>query len=124
MRVVLVVILLCALVSHPAVAQTPAGGDVWRAFAERIDPGSRIKVRMRDGQRVTATFIQAGADALLVQPRTRVPVPVQRVPYDEIASMERDEGRGIGAGKAVALGVASGVAAFLGTLMIMIATID
>ena len=97
---------------------------MWRVFAERLDVGSRIKLRMRDGQRVTATLIQASPDALLLQPRTRTPVPVQRVPYDDIVSIERDDQRGIGAGKAVAIGVASGVGAFLGTLLIIIAAFD
>lgn len=73
-------------------------------------------------------FVTAGfkwyAGELLLLPRTRVPVPVQPVAYDQIASLERDDARGVGAGKAVALGVASGVAAFLGTLLIVIAAID
>ena len=73
---------------------------------------------------MVATLIEANAEGLLVQPRTRVPVPVQRIGYERIVSLERDEGRGIGAAKAVAIGVASGVGAFLGTLLILIATID
>jgi len=69
-------------------------------------------------------LIEADADGVLVQPRTRVPVPVQRIASDRIASLERDDARGIGAGKAVAIGVASGVGAFLGALLILIATLD
>ena len=49
---------------------------------------------------------------------------MQRVPYDAIVSLERDDARGIGAGKAVAIGVAAGVGAFLGTLLLVIAAID
>jgi len=49
---------------------------------------------------------------------------VQRIASDRIASLERDDARGIGAGKAVAIGVASGVGAFLGALLILIATLD
>jgi hypothetical protein len=109
--------------ARPA-AQEPAQGDIWRAFAQNLDIGARVEVRLVDGQRASATLIEAGSDALLLQPRTRVPVPVQRIAYDRIASLERDDARGIGAGKAVAIGVASGVGAFLGTLLILIATID
>ena len=115
---------LVCLLASPVAAQTPSNPDVWRDFASKIDVGSRVKVRLADGTRLTATLIQAAPADLVVQPRTRIPVPVQRVPYDAIVSLERDEARGIGAGKAVAIGVAAGVGAFLGTLLLVIATID
>ena len=119
---VLPVLLLILTMATPSFAQ--GQGDVWRGFAQKVDVGTRVKLRLDDGQRVVATLIAANADVLLVQPRTRVPVPVQRIGYERIVSLERDDGRGIGAGKAVAIGVASGVGAFLGTLLILIATID
>jgi hypothetical protein len=124
MKRVSVFVLIAIIASNVAFAQDLPQGDIWRAFAQKIDVGTRLKVRLDDGQRVVATLIEANADGLLVQPRTRVPVPVQRIAYDRIASLERDDARGIGAGKAVAIGVASGVGAFLGTLLILIATID
>ena len=119
---VLPVLLMIITLATPSWAQ--AQGDIWRAFAQKIDVGTRVKVRIDDGQRVVATLIAADADGILVQPRTRIPVPVQRIAYDRIASLERDNTRGVGAAKAVAIGVASGVGAFLGTLLILIATID
>lgn len=121
---VLLVLLMIITSATPSLAQTYAQGDIWRAFAQKIDVGTRLKVRLDDGQRVVAMLIAADADGILVQPRTRVPVPVQRITYDRVVSLERDDTRGIGAGKAVAIGVASGVGAFLGTLLILIATID
>lgn len=126
MRIATILTLLLSLMPYQALAQplAPVQGDVWRGFAERLEVGSRIKIRMRDGQRVTATLIQASPDGLLVQPRTRRPVPVQRVSYDEIASIERDEQRGISGGKAVAIGVASGAGAFFGILLLLIASFD
>jgi hypothetical protein len=103
-------------------AQSVANGDVWRTFAQQLVVGSRIKVRLTDGERVTATLVQAGSDALLLQPITRVPVPVQRVDYDQVVSIERDEGRGgVSAAKAAAIGVASGVGAFFGVMLIFLA---
>lgn len=124
MKIVAIVILITAIGTHGAFAQVPPQGDIWRAFAQKIDAGARVKVRLHDGQRVTATLIRADAEELLLQPRTRIPVPVQRIAYKQVALLERDEARGIGAGKAVAIGVASGVGAFLGTLLILMATID
>ena len=124
MRILSALVIVAMLGTQITAAQEPAQGDIWRAFAQNLEIGKRVKVRLVDGQRASATLIEANPDGLLLQPRTRVPVPVQRIPYDRIASLERDDARGIGAGKAVAIGVASGVGAFLGTLLILIATVD
>src|SRR5687768_9695063 len=114
MRSLTILLLISTLISPVADAQAAAQESVWRTFAERIEVGTRVRVRLSDGQRITATLVQAAPDGLLLQPRARLPVPVQRVPYDAVASIERDDARGIGPGKAVAIGVASGVATFLG----------
>jgi len=118
-RQLLVYVLLLVLVAPGAVgAQVPA--DVWRTFAGRMDVGVELKVRLRDGQKFRATLIDAREDVVLLQPRTRIPVPVQPVAYGAIVSLERAKG-GMGAGKAVAVGVATGVGAFFGMLLIMVA---
>ena len=120
-----IVLMVATLAATTLSAQAGAQPDVWRTFAQRIEAGSRVRLSLDDGRRVVATLINAGEDGLLVQPRTRIPVPVQRIAYDRIVSLERDKSRGgTGTGKAIAIGVASGVGAFLGTLMILIATID
>ena len=59
-------------------------------------------------------------EALLIQPRTRVPVPVQPVPYDAMASIERDV-PGMSVGKAAAIGVGAGAATFFGIFLILLA---
>src|SRR5688500_15525133 len=115
-----IAILLTVLVTQNLFAQSAPQGDIWRAFAQKIDVGTRVRIRMDDGQRLVATLIEANPDGLLIQPRTRVPVPVQRLAYDRIASLERDDARGIGAAKAVALGLATGVGAFFGMWLIAI----
>jgi hypothetical protein len=58
-----------------------------------------------------ATLVGVRADAVLLQPKTRIPVAIQAVPYDAIVRMEPRKA-GQGAGKAVAIGVATGVAVF------------
>jgi len=118
-RLLLVFVLLIALVMPSgAGAQVPA--DVWKTFAGRMDVGVELNVRLRNGQKFRATLIDAREDVLLLQPKTRIRVPVQPVAYDAIASLERVKG-GIGAGKAVAIGVATGVGAFFGTLLLILA---
>jgi hypothetical protein len=122
----LIALLLVLLVaSHPVAAQTADTAQLWRSFAEKIEIGSTLKVRLRGGQTFKATLVQAGADALMVQPKTRTPVPVQPVAYDAIVSLERERpGSGVGAGKAAAIGVATGVGAFFLTMVLFIAAID
>jgi hypothetical protein len=59
---------------------------------------------------------------VLLLPKTRVPVPVQPVPYDAIQSLELHR-PGMSGGKIAAIGIASGVGAclllFLGLVMAM-----
>ena len=114
---------LALLLAAPLHAQDQAA--VWRDFAMKIDVGSELTVRLRNGQKFRATLIGVRDDTVLVQPRTRVPVEVQPVPFQEIQSLERRrEGGGIGPAKAAAIGVASGVAGFLATLLIVMAAVD
>ena len=46
-------------------------------------------MRLRDGHHFKATFIGAQDAAIVVQRKTRVPVPVEEIPYDAIASLSR-----------------------------------
>src|SRR5512145_2784903 len=97
-RDMLIVALLFVLVA-PIDVGAQAQPDVWKTFASRIDVGVQLNVRLRNGQKFRATLIDARDDVLLLQPRTRVPVPVQPVAYDAILGLEQVKG-GMGAGKA------------------------
>ena len=113
-----VIVLLAA---HSAIAQTPS--QIWRSFAEKVEVGTELTVRMNDGRRFRATFVGTQDTAMLVQPRTRIPVPIQAVPYDEVTRIERTR-PGVTAGKAVAIGVATGVGAFFGILALMLGVVS
>ena len=116
-------LVLVVVAASPVRAQVPA--DVWRTFAQNVAIGSEMNVRLQDGTRFRATLIGVRDDALLLQPKTRVTVPVQAVPYADIASLERRKaGGGVGAGKAAAIGVASGVGSFFAMLLILVASFD
>src|SRR5688500_16431688 len=110
MKRLLTIVLMAALMA-PAGAAAQVPDDVWRGMAAKIDVGTEVNVRLRDGQRFRATLVAARDEAVLLQPKTRVPVPVQAVPYNEILSLER-RGHGTGAAKAAGIGVATGVGAF------------
>ena len=116
-------VLAIVLAASPLLAQSQDEAVVWRTFAGKVDVGTPIKVRLRDGRRFSATLIEAQPDALLLQRKTRLPVPVEPIGYGAIVSIEREKG-GMSAGKAAAIGVGTGVAAFFGILFILIASID
>ena len=104
----------CGLVSllllpTAAAAQVAAGPGIWQAFTEKVPPGKTLRVRLKNGQRFRATLLQVDGDAMTVLPKTRAPVPPQRIPFERVESLEIDEAKGIGIGKAVAVG--AGVAA-------------
>ena len=112
---------LIAIVSLQSIAaQTTT--EVWRSFAERIAVGTELNVRLNNGQRFRATLVGAQQDVVLLQPKTRIPVPVQAVSYDSILRIEpRKAGQGVG--KAVAIGVATGVGTFFGVMALLVAAV-
>jgi hypothetical protein len=119
-----VVTVLIAVIAATSAVRAQSGGDVWREFARKLDVGADLTIRLNNGQRFRATLVGTRDDALLIQPKTRVPVPLQPVPYDAILSLERRRESGVGAAKAAVIGVASGAAAFVGMLLILLASID
>jgi hypothetical protein len=120
-----VVLVLVALLAAPRVhAQDPvAGPEIWRTFAGTIDPGKTLKVRLTSGRRFKATLLRVSGEEMTVQPRTRVPVPPQVVPFDQVASLEIDTGKGASIGKAVAIGAAVAAGAFFGLMALAFAVL-
>ena len=127
-RLIIFPLLLCVvaplLAPCSATAQSPNRPEVWRALAEKLEVGAEVQVRLANGQRFRATLIDATPDVLLVQPKTRIPLAVQPLPYEAIVLLERRGTGGMGAGKAALIGVASGVGAFFGMLLIVVATLE
>jgi hypothetical protein len=117
-------LMLLLAVAPRATAQTQLDPEVWRRMAERIEPGSRVKIRIRGGDRMTATLVQAGEHELLLQRSARTPVVIQRVPYDAIVSLEKDPGGGVGIGKSILIGVSGGAATFFLLMLWAMASFD
>ena len=119
MRQTIIALTLLLASALPAVAQSP---QVWQRLAAVVEPGSLVSVRLHDGRRFNAVLIEAHADDMLIEPKTRMPVPVQTLAFADIAAMERVTRKGgIGPGKAIAIGVASGAGAFFGILLFALA---
>lgn len=120
---VLIAVMLLPLMATTANAQDN-DADAWRALATRLEPGSTIDVRLRDGAHFKATFITAQADAVLLQRRTRIPVAVETVRYDAVVSMSRSEHSGMSAGKVTAIALGSAGAAIGAFFLILLASLD
>lgn len=118
--IVLVLVTLMAL-PRGAHAQATVGPGIWRAFADRIQPGTTLKIRLIDGKRFKATLLQVSPEGMTVQAKTRVPVPPQMVSFAEVASLEVDTGKGASMAKAVAIGAGVAAGAFFGLMAIMFA---
>ena len=117
---IITALLIVLMAVKSVAAQTTA--DVWKSFAERVDVGTELNVRLDDGRRMRATLVGVRADAVLLQPKTRIPVSIQAVPYDAIVRMEPGKASH-STGKAVAIGVATGVGAFFGIMLLIVAVV-
>ena len=123
-RRVFVPMLLALVLAFPSVSLAQGSGEAWRTFVQKLDVGTELSVRLQNSQCFTATLLEARGDALVLQPRTRRPVPVQPVSYDAIQSLERSSHRGMSSAKAAGIGVAAGVGGFLAILAILAASWD
>jgi len=116
----------CASAAGPrvAIARQPAAAATvsMSEYVQRLQTGSRVKVERTDGSSLRGTLMKAGADAIVVQKNTRVPEPPIEIPVAQIARVTIDAGTSTG--KAVGIGIASGVGAFFAILAILAATIE
>lgn len=107
------VYLLVALIAAPAAgAQAPASrdSDVWRAIAERLQPGAPVDIHLKDGTRVQGQLVQVTADAVSIKPRTRIAAPIRDIPFSRIDQIEaRRPGMSPGAKVLIGVGIAGGV---------------
>lgn len=124
LRLMISTALVMALAAVPASAQSDSDESAFRTVAERLEAGAAIDVRLRNGRHFKATFIEARPAAVVVQRKTRVPVAVEEIGYESIASLSRVEPSNMSAGKVA--GIALGAAgAAIGVLwLIALAMVD
>ena len=123
-RVAIPIALIASLASVSAFAQPVSDGTAWRALAEQFEGGIAVDLRLRDGTHFKATFIAAHPDAMLVQRKTRIPVEVQPINYDSIASLSRAQPANVSAAKIAAIALGSAGAAVGVLWLIALATLD
>jgi hypothetical protein len=100
------------------------GQDVWRRLAQQLPPAAVVRVLLADGTRLKAIVLAVDDEAIVVKPRTRVPEPQRRIPYSTIEALELDTNRGIGAGKAAAIGIGTGAATFMALILLSFALLS
>ena len=92
-------------------------------YAQKLPPGTKVRVDRVNGDTVTGTLMKATADIIVVQRRTRIPEPPEQIPLDQIAGITPQAANG-NIAKAIGIGAAAGAAAALGVILILIAAYD
>jgi hypothetical protein len=114
----------CASASGPRMATEPQAPAVDRAvmaeYVQRIPAGSKVRVERANASTLRGTLMKAGPDAITVQRNTRVPEPPVQVPLDTITRLTLDQPTS-SVGRNIAIGIASGVGATFGVLLLLAA---
>ena len=114
----------CASASGPRVAADPQSAAVDRAvmaeYAQKIPVGSKVRVERANAQPIRGTLMKAGPDALTVQRNTRIPEPPVQIPIETITRLTLDQPSS-SVGRNIAIGIASGVGATFGVLLLLAA---
>ena len=119
----LVCAMLAGSIAVPAAAQQPSRD--WEQVAAALKPGTRVDVDLADGTHVQGTVLGQDQDraALVVSPKTRIPVEPWRIGYSEIRSIEQKGPReGMRPGTKVLLGIGIGLGVTMLLAGIAIAT--
>ena len=116
-RTCAVAIISALMFTAPAAAAERASdrqdaGDLWRAFVQKVPIGSVVKIRTRDGERLTAIVFVVDEAGMTVKPKTRYPEPARRIAFDRLDNVELKR-EGVNYGKAAAIGAAVGASVFL-----------
>jgi small nuclear ribonucleoprotein (snRNP)-like protein len=72
------------MAQHP-----PADDERWRTFAQSLNAGARVEVRLRDGTTVRGTLVSAQETAMQVLPDTRLQIPVRSLAYRDVDVIDR-----------------------------------
>lgn len=105
-----------------AVASPAEIGRAMLAAAEKVPPGSRVRVELNDGERFKAVMLAVEGGQIILQKRTRLPEPPLRLDPSQLSYMEL-EGPRDGWSKMIAIGAAIGTGATLAFLAILAASL-
>jgi len=86
--------------------------DLWRVFVQKLPIGSVLKIRTKDGERLTAILFVVDDGGMTVKPKTRYAEPARRIAFDRLDNVELQR-EGVNYGKAAGIGAAVGASAVL-----------
>lgn len=89
------------------------------SYVRQIPVGSRIRLRHATRGVVRGVLLRGDTDPVVIQRRARIPEPPLEVPLSEIVALEIDTSNG--AGRAAAIGLATGAGAALGVFLVLVA---
>jgi hypothetical protein len=119
MKTAIASILLLILTLAPTLNARPqVSPAAWRNVAGQIPIGSVLKIRTASRERLTAILFVVDDAGIVVKPKTRIPEPSRRLPYDLIEDLQIDRSRG-GFGKAAAIGAGIGAGVFSFVILIL-----
>src|SRR5688572_14043464 len=114
MRQMTAVVMMFVVLTAPAIGASQKElapvdqASALRSMAGGIPLGSRVKLQVREGRRMTATLMQVTDDAIVVQRVSRVPEAPVTVRFAELAVLQREEKGGFSVGKVLGMGLAAG----------------
>lgn len=116
----------CAAATHGTMTTpaAPVNTATMADYVQRIATGSKVRVERTDGGSLKGTLMKATPEAITVQRNSRLPEPPIDIPISSIARVTLETSGGTSTGKAIAIGIASGVGTFLGILAIIAATFN
>lgn len=130
MRAITAFLVITALLlspRHPSAQQalsSEAEAAAFQHLAAGIPLGTRVKVRTKQGRRLTATLMAVDDQRIVIKRESRVPEPAVAIAFADLAALQRDEKGGFSLGKALGIGLAAGVGAILTLFAIAVAIDD
>ena len=120
-QTVLIGLVIVALTAQFAMASQREPAAVWRSFAERLEAGAFVRVRLVNHRQVKGYIVMVDGDVLRLKPKTRVPVPIRDLQFADIESIERQK-EGWSPGKKVLVGIGIGGGVVLAVAAVIVAT--
>jgi hypothetical protein len=119
-----IIYLLVALLAVPAAHAQPHDSAVmWRDFAQKLPVGALVRVRTRAGQTLEGHLVQTTGEAVRLNLKTRIPVPIREVAFADIDTIDRRHD-GWSPGAKVLLGVGIGAGAALIMFLSLLSHLD
>jgi hypothetical protein len=111
-------------VRTPGHSTAAADQSMLAEYVQKLTPGSAVRVERTAGGSLRGTLIRATDRSVVVQPRTRIPVPPVDVPLTDVLSVTPESPRGPNIAKAIAAGAAAGAGAALAVFLIILTAYD